>query len=135
MVRRDYEKGSFPIGSRSPVMCYAKDGPLYIAYDNYTLKKILNQSDIIKCVGVWPGKITTDIFPLGVEYYKDMPVPPKEYKNIDSATDIQISVDKGVKRVEYFIMDTRTENSFKSTDKSLIEYITLARPHKVIITE
>lgn len=90
MISRDFEKGGFPICKRAPALCYSSEGKIYVAYNRYTLHMILNSGNIVKMVGVWPGKKNTDIYVMNIDTYKGIPIPPAEYADIDSAEEVTL---------------------------------------------
>lgn len=131
MVRKDYEKGGFLINRVRPALCYTKEGRLFIAYDNFTLKTIFSAHDIVKCVGAWPGKRDTDIFVLDPAHYKDTPAPPEKYKDIDQAQQIILMVNKNGEFQEV-VWTTLDEGEKSTEDRYLYDYIIKSgRPHEV----
>lgn len=87
MVRKDFEDGGFPINRRAPVLCVTDEGMVRIAYNNWELNKAMEPGDIKKILGIWPGRVNTDIFVLNVENYGKI-APPEEHKAIDNADTI-----------------------------------------------
>lgn len=133
MIRNDFQSGGFPINRHSPVLCYSSENRLFIAYDNYTLKTILNTVDVKKCVGVWPGKRDTDIFRLNPDNYKNMIVPPSDLRDIDHAEEITVFEEKEkFVKVEWLTYDEQGVLLKRaSDDKKLHDYIVRAgRKHK-----
>lgn len=145
MIRKDYEHGGFPINKRNPVLCFfpgdASHSPaVFIAYDRSTLKAILTSKTIVKCLGIWPGKMNTDCFPLNVEDYKDIPTPPSLNRDIDNATSIVLTYSKKQKlsEVRYSIPKEEGDGFVEivSKDPDLEEYVTKAGlKHNSIIEE
>ena len=95
MIRNDFEDGCFPINSRAPVICTTTEGLVLLAYNNYDLKRILDNKNIKirKLLGVWPGKKNTDLFILNPIKYGKL-APPLEHKDIDNAETIVIEYSK-----------------------------------------
>ncbi len=120
MVLKDFESGGFPITQRSPVICTFADCIVRVAYNRYDLKKIIESSDtIISCIGVWPGKKTSDCFILNTNAYKT--APPERYKDIDNAIEIKIYNNRGsFMKITYKIID---KPLVESTDEELLKYI------------
>ena len=125
MILKDFEKGGFPLNKRCPVFCSTEHGELYVAYDRFSLKAIIDNKKIKKCVGVWPGKHETDCFLLIPDNYRV--APPIDHREIDNATSIKIFYGKGqtFHRVEYIIEDNQgVKNNFTTENKDLLDYIT-----------
>lgn len=133
MIRNDFQNGGFPINRHCPVLCYSSENRLFIAYDNYTFKTILNSVAVKKCVGVWPGKRDTDVFRLNPDNYANMIVPPAKLRNIDHAEEITV-LEKNGKfiKVEWLIYnDPGVLFKQTSNNKDLHDYIIRAgRKHK-----
>jgi hypothetical protein len=119
MFRSDFKEGKFPISKRSPVIGI-NNGDLVIAYNNKNLKEIASIKGI-KLFGIWPGKINTDLFILIPEYYKDLPVPPENHRDIDLAESISIvyESDGTFDHVNYLLNGT----SIICKDPVLVDYI------------
>lgn len=137
MIRDDFKNGGFPICRRCPVFCYTDEGGLFVVYNNYDLHVVLVGRPVVKCVGVWPGKVNTDVFPLDVKVYKSIPPPPKGDRGIDNAEQIDLILDKkhqGAKRIEWVIRDSDGNASrHTSDDPALADYVVKAkRRHRVI---
>lgn len=123
MIIKDFETGGFPISRQSPVICLSDNKDLFIAYNNYKLKQIFDNCTVIKCIGVWPGKINTDIFVLSTQYYGKI-APPVEHKDIDNAEKITLISDKNgeVSKLKYILNSIE----YVSKDQNLIKYVTSA---------
>lgn len=131
MIRKDFEDSGFPINRKCPVMSYSDENRLFVSYDNCSLKKAMTEHNIVKCVGIWPGKYDTDIFILNVDSYKDIPAPPIRHKDIDWATEVNIYLDKDGNFEEVVWVESGTEKS--TDDPALYEYIIKAgRKHRVV---
>jgi hypothetical protein len=54
-------------------------------------------------VGIWPGRFTTDCFPLKIECYINLSVPPQEHREIDDSPEIKVIYERPSKfrRVSY----------------------------------
>jgi hypothetical protein len=91
MIRKDFEDGGFPINNRAPVVCITGEGLVFISYNSFNLKKVMDQkgSEIKKLLGIWPGKNNTDFFILNPEKYGKI-APPEEHADIDNAVTILI---------------------------------------------
>lgn len=124
MIRRDFETGGFPINKHNPVLCFTKAGKLFIAYNNYDLKMIFDNTKIKKALGIWPGKFDTDCFPFDINKYS-LFAPPEEHKNIDDAYEIHVYFNnKKLDHIDYFIIDKNKDAmKIRSTDKKLLDYI------------
>lgn len=124
MIRKDFINGGFPINKRNPVFTFMKDGNVKISYNRHDLKRSL-EGDVLKCFGVWPGKINTDCFPLDPQAYAIG--PPEKYKEIDDAWDVTVMYNKETdefEKVSYMInQDDGTALEVVSSDKPLQEYI------------
>jgi len=135
MIRNDFINGGFPICSRNPVICVTNEGKVFVSYDRLTLIKTLSQPGIIKCLGVWPGKQNTDLFPLSPEAYSKI-APPEDNRDIDDCTDIQIHCNKNgeLLEVSYLPAGSSTrKTSKKPLAANLADYIiSLGLIHKVI---
>ena len=124
MILKDFETGGFPINSRSPVLCISPTGGIQVAYNHYDLKKILLKGSISSCVGVWPGKKSTDCFILSVDSYMGIAVPPEANKNIVNAAQITVHFHQGVFfDIEY--SEVGSERVITSNDPALFNYITV----------
>lgn len=125
MIRDEYKLKGFPVNAKNPVLCIAENGEVFLAYNRYSLSLIFKHRNIKKCLGVWPGKINTDCFPLDVESYSNLPAPPEKHRNIDDSPEINVSYEKGVfKKVAY--SDRLSDGSIVqvvSEEKELYDYI------------
>lgn len=92
MILKDFEQGGFPINKKCPVICTSSSGSVEVAYNSFDLKTILNKKQTVTCLGVWPGKKDTDCFLLDTNYYGEF-APPVEYKDIESASKIEVFMD------------------------------------------
>jgi len=125
MILKDFEDGGFPINKRNPVLCFTDQGDLLVAYDRFTLKLIIENRTIKKCVGMWPGKYETDCFPLKPAMYKV--APPEAFRSIDNALSILVYYREGLKfkHLIYVAENTRGEKiEIQSDSPELLEYIT-----------
>lgn len=118
MIRNDFWTGGFPINRRLPVLCFSESGEVFVAYNNFTLKRILSEKPIKKAVGIWPGKHDTDCFPIDPEC--EIHAPPKEYVDIDSAEDLEIIY---ISNVFDHISYKLKEINYTSKDESLLDYL------------
>lgn len=123
MILKDFETGGFPINSRSPVLCISPTGGIQVAYNHYDLKKILLKGSITSCIGVWPGRKSTDCFILSVDSYKSIEVPPEANKGIVNAEQITVHFHQGIFfDIEY--NEVGGERVITSNDPALFNYIT-----------
>ena len=108
MIRKDFEDSGFPICKRAPVLCFSKSGDVHIAYNHYALKRILEEHDILQCMGIWPGKRNTDCFPLNPDEYAKY-APPEKHRDIVDAEEIKVHRGKDGKHLEicYTMRDNR----------------------------
>jgi hypothetical protein len=96
MMRHDFVQGGFPISRRSPVICIGIEPSIRletnICYNRFDLKKTILQYGVVfcKCIGIWPGKKTTDGFNLDPAFYSLCCDPPEGDKDIDSAENITV---------------------------------------------
>ena len=95
MIRKDFEKGGFPLNGRCPVLCIDANHNLQMAYTRYDLVAILKSKDVRCCYGVWPGKKETDSFFLDPKVYAALPIPPESNKDIDNAGKITAYMEGG----------------------------------------
>ena len=126
MIQKIFENGGFPINKRNPVLLFTTEGELFVAYDRFSLKAVIDSKKITKCVGIWPGKLNTDCFPLNPDKYK-LHAPPEEHRMIDNATDIKAYYFDltNFKQILYTIENpSGSQNTVISKDKSLLDYIT-----------
>jgi hypothetical protein len=120
MIKNDFRDGGFPINSQNPVLCVTKEGDIYVAYDRFGLGTAIKAGKVFKCVGIWPGKKNTDVFPLNPEFYTAM--PPSEYRDIDNALSIMVKYVSGeFSELRYKTMEN-VEVLVK--DVELLKYIT-----------
>jgi hypothetical protein len=92
MISHDFEHGKFPICRRAPVICFFENG-LRIIYNRYDLYNFLNKNGLTcRCIGVWPGKKSTDCFVLNPKSYSTIDIPPEMHKEIDSAEGIVVKL-------------------------------------------
>lgn len=143
MIRKDFFEGGFPISHKSPVMCMGKLGgadvissakpSITLCYNRFDLKRAIEQDinprcDPCLCLGIWPGKKTTDGFLLNPDAYTKY-APPEEHKDIDSAESITVilHLDNSLNKLLY-IPGSFAENQtpVMSQDKGLYEYIKAA---------
>lgn len=94
MIRKEFEKGGFPLCSIAPILCIDENFALYVAYNRYDLIKILKTQKIKVCYGIWPGKWTSDCFIIDPQAYINIPIPPEEHKEIDNSKDIIVDLTK-----------------------------------------
>lgn len=98
MILNDYRTGGFPLTRRSPIICSISDGTMEVAYSRFMLKKIIDRTkksnkEIKECLGVWPGKKSTDCFIIDPKDYTAL-VPPEIHADIDSAEEIIVVCDE-----------------------------------------
>jgi len=91
VLLNDFKDGGFPLCRRAPILCITPVGP-QIVYNRYTLAHIAAQQEILYCIGVWPGKKSTDAFIINPEAYIKC-LPPEEHADIDSALEILLKGD------------------------------------------
>lgn len=119
MIRKDFIDTGFPISKTSPVIC-TKNNIIELCYNRFDLRRAIALNPEISCVGIWPGKRITDGFTLNPTSYINIPIPPEEHKDIDSAEKIIVFLkDKKFFKIEYIISDTK----FESEDINLCRYI------------
>lgn len=119
MIRSDFINGGFPINCHNPVICVSEDIRIYTAYNNYDLKLILDNFKIKKVLGIWPGKYDTDFFVIDPSLCT-IPVPPEEFKDIDSAEKIEIFYASEIfDRIDYMLKQT----VYTSKSEELLDYI------------
>lgn len=133
MINKDFETGGFPVNKTAPIICVDKDYTLYVTWNRCKFKQILDTKNIVKCVGIWPGKFNTDVYPLSVPLYKEQMSllrPPSDHEDIDNAQNIIIEYKKGkFTGLSYVSNDGLT---FNSNDEKLHEYIkSTGLPHEV----
>jgi hypothetical protein len=106
-------------------------GPPYrsvICYNRFDLKKAIELSGVNSCVcmGIWPGKKTTDGFILNPGSYTTLS-SPEEHKDIDSAESITVAFhpDTNAFTRLYYTPGAFAENQtmIMSQDKALYEYV------------
>lgn len=127
MVRSDFLNRGFPISRRVPVICFILEGKLSyteVAYNHFDLKKIIDNNKILSCVGIWPGKKTTDAFSINPDAYCDFLLPEK-FKDIDSALQITVFMENGnFDRVEYIPGPHEQDQRLHTTrDKNVYTYL------------
>jgi hypothetical protein len=124
MIRNDFIDGGFRINKRCPVFCLSDQAEILIAYDQYALKLAIDNKKIIKCIGVWPGKYSTDCFPLNPEKYRY--APPQLHRDIDNARSIEVNYKAGeFENIIYSIEDLQgIILQVETKDKDLLDYIT-----------
>jgi len=126
MISHDFEHGKFPICRRAPVICYFENG-LRIVYNRYDLRNFLEKhGTVCRCVGVWPGKKSTDCFILSPKSYSTINTPPEMHKEIDSAETISIKLDSegAFEQLTYIpgsFVEDRTP--ILSKDQNLFNYV------------
>lgn len=125
MIRKEYETGGFPITRRTPIVCLFLDGHVKICYNRLTLKKTIEkQGGPVRCLGVWPGKKSTDCFLINPEYYIKFSDIPEIYADIDSAVDISIIKEGGIFSSVVFIpYDSEDRVTVVCKDRKLYDYI------------
>lgn len=108
-------------------MCVSEKNEVFVAYNNFTFKKILNEKTIIKAIGIWPGKFDTDCFPIDPKC--EIYAPPAEYKDIDSVENLEIIyVSNAFDHISYELNGV----NYTSKDQLLLDYIKKSgRSHKV----
>lgn len=133
MILKDFIDGGFPITRRTPVICTCMTcATTQLFYNRYDFKKFIDEDkkkhtcpSVVSCIGLWPGKRTTDGFILNPEVYTRYS-PPEEHKDIDSAESITVFSHGD----SVFSHVTYTPGSFSnklipvvSSDKTLFDYI------------
>jgi len=124
MIKKDFEDGGFPINRRAPVLCVTENGTVRIAYNNWELSKAVEPGDIKKMLGIWPGRVNTDIFVLHPEYYGKM-APPEEHRTIDNADTIIIEYEGNTfSSVMYSLPENGEKGTIiQSKDPKLEQYV------------
>jgi hypothetical protein len=126
MIRNDFEHTGFPICHRAPVICFFENG-LTIVYNRFDLHAFLEKNGTTcRCVGIWPGKKSTDGFTLNPKSYSTLIPPPEEHKDIDSSESISVTFSSDGKFEELLYVpgnffEDRTP--ILSKDIKLFEYI------------
>lgn len=125
MISNDFVDGGFPVSKRAPIICFKViDGVAYtkLCYNRFDLAIEVNKPGFISCLGVWPGKKTTDGFVINPEAYTKV-LPPEEHKDIDSANEIIVMLhdDKVFSRIIYTI--PYTQASVECFDEKLYHYV------------
>ena len=133
MILDDFKNGGFPVTVHTPIICTivtpGSRDPLMndsrVVYNRYDLKKVMDKYDIVYLLGIWPGKNSTDAYPLDVLKYAKTPVPPEMHKDIDSAIDIEIIMDKDQFEKVIYKPGPRSKDhvSIESSDIKLYDYI------------
>lgn len=138
MIRKDFYEGGFPISHRSPVICtdvsprIEKEISLagiprtIVCYNRFDLKKVIEDwSPDIECIGIWPGKKTTDGFILNPDVYRKF-IPVEMHKDIDSADSITIIFfsDNSFSRILYTPgAFANSQIPVMSQDRALYDYV------------
>lgn len=138
MLRKDFFDGGFPISRRSPVICTFlgnqtdnKSPRNFICYNRFDLKLAIESCKIKEgefncfCVGIWPGKKTTDGFTMNPQAYIKN-TPEEMHKDIDSASSITVVfyTDNTFSRLLYTPGDyAGNQTPVMSQDKNLYEYV------------
>lgn len=113
----------FPICRRAPIICTTHQGETFVAYNRFELKRIFDKGIIFSCLGIWPGKMNTDVFILDPKSYCQF-VPPESDADIDSAESITLIMDAGDPRVEYVPGPHAQDKTIVlSRDPTLYEYV------------
>jgi len=128
MIRRDFENGGFPVNKKNPIICFTDKGMMHVVYTNFELKYLCEHRNIVKAIGIWTGKYSSDCFPLNIKEYP-LISPPAEFQDIDHAEKIKVEFNKGcLKAIAYIYRknedDVITRHSHDSFyTKDLWEYI------------
>lgn len=132
MIKHDFETGGFPINRRAPILCLTGDGNIFIVYNRFDLRIALNRGPIVKMLGFWPGKYDTDCFVLKPEAYMEVPAPPADHADIDSAEEVAVIYDQDEKFVRLWYRDNKNKIT-ESLCLELLTYIKVAGiKHRVI---
>ena len=118
MIRKEFKDGGYPLTRKTPIICIGEDKD-YIAGNVLELFEIISNHKILRCYGVWPGKLNTDFFEIDPQKYTEL-IPPKEYADVDSAKYIKIFM-KNTKPVS--ILYIFRSKGVVSSDESLINYV------------
>ena len=124
MILKDFLRGGFPIGRRSPVLCLYGGHLAEVACSNAELKKILEKVEKPILMGFWPGKKGSDVFVLNPAFYGRY-VPPAGHDDVDSAEDMVVFMGAGkFDRVEYVPGPHAADRTkVVCSDPKLYEYI------------
>jgi len=125
MIKKDFETGGFPVNNRNPILCLSEDGKLYPAYDRLTLSRIFKSCKVVKCLGIWPGKINTDLYILDPIEYGHIS-PPEGLEDIDSASNVKILLEKTGKFKEIKYINSSNLKEINSVSQELADYIVKA---------
>ena len=134
----DFIRGGFPICQRAPVICMTSTGKMAVAYNRYDLKMILAKLQPKACLGVWPGKKSSDVFILDPVSYQNEPTPPEIHKDVDSSLDIKVINDREGKfvRVEYVPgPHIKDQTPVVCHEQSLAEYLKKTAKHAKTVFE
>jgi len=125
MLINDFKDKGFPVSIHRPIICILESGPPVPVYNRYDLKVTIENNPIKYLLGIWPGKKCTDGYPLDVEKYSQIPVPPSLHKDIDSAVKIGIFMESGKFLKVLYKPGPLSENitPIESSDKNLYDYI------------
>lgn len=138
MILKDFLNGGFPISRTAPVLCVNDHGNVFVAYSHSDLNKILHGgNNITRCLGMWPGKKSTDCFVMDPTKY-GLHTPPDLHRDIDSAIDVEVFLDPGgnLKRVEYTPGPHAADRTrVESKDPNLYEYISKINLRCKVTTE
>jgi hypothetical protein len=126
MISRDFEQSKYPICRRAPVICFFENG-LTVVYNRFDLRAFFAKNGTTcRCVGVWPGKKSTDCFTLNSKSYSLIDTPPEIHKEIDSAESIAVTLDENgafeeITYIPSLFFEGRTP--IVSKEKALFEYV------------
>jgi hypothetical protein len=137
MIRKDFYDSGFPLCRRAPIICVDDKGDIYPVYNGYDLKLVIDNKKVLKMIGIWPGKMNTDVFVLNPETYGKY-APPEEYKEIDSAEDVTIRIDLAGETVcvEYVPGPHEKDRTLiVSRNKDLINYLKNAQKSYKVASE
>jgi len=138
MILKDFLNGGFPISRTSPVLCVNDHGNVFLAYSHADLRAVLHGgNNITRCLGVWPGKKTTDCFVMDPTKY-GLYSPPDLHRDIDSAVDIEVFVDRenNFIRLEYTPGPHATDRTrVVSKDQLLFDYVGKVNLRRKVVLE
>ena len=128
VINYDFQSGGFPISKTRPVVCVFAGGEVAVASNHTELSRLLSKvrrivdPEPMTCLGVWPGRVNTDVFPLDPEHYGVLSTP-KGHEDIDSAVRITVHVnpDLSLDRMEY--VPAGTDIAIVTRDVNLVEYV------------
>ena len=123
MIRQDFFKGGFPVCAVVPVICVDENFQVLVAYNKFDWVKILQQNNIQACHGIWPGKKVSDCFILDPKAYAQMLLPPEDHKEIDSASNITVYVNRATEFVKVAYLPKESDVIIESRNLLLYDYV------------